>query len=222
VEYRLDFSWLSDAVWLIGSGALMTLFLSVMSAIFGTVISIVGAAARRARYAWLRKLVAGYVELIRNTPFLVQLFFMYFGLPSLSLRLNPVTAAIVAMTINLAAYGIEIVGAGIDAVAKGQREAGFALGLRAYQIFLKIILPQALRVIFPALASQIIITMLESAAVSQIAVRDLTYEADLLQARTFRAFETYFIVTLIYLALSVALRWALNAGDRRFVSVKTP
>jgi polar amino acid transport system permease protein len=221
VEYHLDFSWLSDAVWLIGKGALMTLFLTVMSAIFGTLISIVGAAARRARYSWLRKLVASYVELIRNTPFLVQLFFIYFGLPSLSLRLNPITAAIVAMTINLAAYGIEIVGAGIDAVAKGQREAGFALGLRAYQIFLKIILPQALRVIFPALASQIVITMLESAAVSQIAVRELTYEADLLQARTFRAFETYFIVTLIYLALSMALRWALSAGDRRFVSVNT-
>jgi polar amino acid transport system permease protein len=222
VEYRLDFGWLSDALWLIGNGALMTLFLSVMSAIFGTLISVVGAAARRARSGWARQLVATYVELIRNTPFLVQLFFIYFGLPSLGLRLNPVAAAIVAMTVNLAAYGIEIVGAGIDAVSKGQREAGVALGLRAYQIFLKIVLPQALKVIFPALASQIVITMLESAAVSQIAVRELTYEADLLQARTFRAFETYLIVTLVYLALSVALRWTLSAGDRRFFSTRAP
>jgi polar amino acid transport system permease protein len=220
VEYRLDFGWLSDAVWLIGNGALMTLFLSLMSAIFGTLISVVGAAARRTRFGWVRQLVATYVELIRNTPFLVQLFFIYFGLPSLGLRLNPVAAGIAAMTVNLAAYGIEIVGAGIDAVSKGQREAGVALGLRGYQIFLKIVLPQALKVIFPALASQIIITMLESAAVSQIAVRELTYEADLLQARTFRAFETYLIVTLVYLALSVALRWTLNTGDRRFFSIK--
>jgi polar amino acid transport system permease protein len=220
VEYRLDFGWLSDAVWLIGNGALMTLFLSLMSAIFGTLISVVGAAARRTRFRWVRQLVATYVELIRNTPFLVQLFFIYFGLPSLGLRLNPVAAGIAAMTVNLAAYGIEIVGAGIDAVSKGQREAGVALGLRGYQIFLKIVLPQALKVIFPALASQIVITMLESAAVSQIAVRELTYEADLLQARTFRAFETYLIVTLVYLALSVALRWTLNTGDRRFFSTK--
>jgi polar amino acid transport system permease protein len=220
VEYRLDFGWLSDALWLIGNGALMTLFLSLMSAIFGTLISVVGAAARRTRFGWVRQLVATYVELIRNTPFLVQLFFIYFGLPSLGLRLNPVAAGIAAMTVNLAAYGIEIVGAGIDAVSQGQREAGVALGLRGYQIFLKIVLPQALKVIFPALASQIVITMLESAAVSQIAVRELTYEADLLQARTFRAFETYLIVTLVYLALSVALRWTLNTGDRRFFSTK--
>jgi polar amino acid transport system permease protein len=222
VDYNLDFSWLGDAARLIGNGAVVTLFLIVVTALFGTMISVAGAAGRRARYAWLRKFVAAYVELIRNTPFLVQLFFIYFGLPSIGLRLNPVAAAIVAMTINLAAYGIEIVGAGIDAVPVGQREAGLALGFRPYRIFLKIVLPQALKVIFPALTSQIVITMLESAAVSQIAVRELTYEADLLQARTFRAFETYFVVTLIYLALSVALRWIMTAADRRFLTARAP
>ncbi|WP_164078886.1 ABC transporter permease subunit, partial [Stenotrophomonas maltophilia] len=87
-----------------------------------------------------------------------------------------------------------------------QTEAAKALGLRPRIIFIKIILPQALKVIFPALTSQIVIMMLESAVVSQIAVRELTYEADMLQARTFRAFETYFIVTLVYLGLSIALR----------------
>jgi polar amino acid transport system permease protein len=165
----------------------------------------------------LRGVVTSYVELIRNTPFLAQLFFIYFGLPSLGLRLNPIVSAILAMTINLAAYGIEIVGAGLDAVARGQREAGLALGLRPRQIFVKIVLPQALKVIFPALTSQIVITMLESAVVSQISVRELTYEADLLQARTFRSFETYLVVTVIYLFLSVALRRLMDAGDRRFL-----
>lgn len=222
MEYRLDFSWLGEAVQLISNGALTTLILIVVSALFGTMLSIAGAAGRRTPYKWLRNVVATYVEVIRNTPFLLQLFFIYFGLPSVGLRFAPVVAAIVAMTINLAAYGIEIVGAGIDAVPKGQREAGFALGFRPYRIFVKIVLPQALRVIFPALTSQIVITMLKSAAVSQIAVRELTYEADLLQARTFRAFETYLVVTLVYLALSIALRRLMMAGDRRFLSVRQP
>ena len=218
--YSLDFSWLGDALSLIGSGALMTIFLIVTSAFFGTFISIVGAAGRRSRLAVIRNAVASYVELIRNTPFLAQLFFIYFGLPSLGLRLDPVTSAILAMTVNLAAYGIEIVGAGLDAVPVGQREAGRSLGLRPTQIFVKIVLPQALKVIFPALTSQIVITMLESAAVSQIAVRDLTYEADMLQARTFRSFETYLVVTLVYLLLSVVLRRLMLAGDRRFLPAR--
>jgi polar amino acid transport system permease protein len=217
VAYSLDFSWLADAVSLILNGALMTILLVVVSASLGTLISILGAAGRRSRYAMLRGAVTSYVELIRNTPFLAQLFFIYFGLPSLGLLLNPVVSAILAMTINLAAYGIEIVGAGLDAVARGQREAGLALGLRPRQIFVKIVLPQALKVIFPALTSQIVITMLESAVVSQISVRELTYEADLLQARTFRSFETYLVVTIVYLVLSVALRRLMDAGDRRFL-----
>ncbi len=217
MAYSLDFSWLADAVSLILNGALMTILLVVVSASVGTLISILGAAGRRSRYAILRGAVTSYVELIRNTPFLAQLFFIYFGLPSLGLLLNPVVSAILAMTINLAAYGIEIVGAGLDAVARGQREAGLALGLRPRQIFVKIVLPQALKVIFPALTSQIVITMLESAVVSQISVRELTYEADLLQARTFRSFETYLVVTMVYLSLSVVLRRLMDAGDRRFL-----
>jgi polar amino acid transport system permease protein len=219
---NLDFSWLQDAGKLIASGALTTVFLVVVTALFGTVLSILGAAARTSRHAALRSGISAYVEAIRNTPFLAQLFFIFFGLPSLGIRLDPIVAAIVAMTVNLAAYGIEIVGAGLDAVPKGQREAGAALGLRPGLVFIKIVLPQALRVIFPALTSQIIIMMLESAVVSQISVRELTYEADLLQARTFRAFETYLVVTLVYLGLSVVLRRVMFASARLFVFSGTP
>ena len=133
----------------------------------------------------------------------MQLFFIYFGLPAIGIRLDPLTAAILAMTLNMAAYTTEIVGAGLDAVPPGQREAARALGLQPAQVFVKVVLPQALKVIFPALTSQIVIMMLESAVVSQIAVPELTFEADMLQARTFRAFETYFVVTLVYLGLSI-------------------
>jgi polar amino acid transport system permease protein len=216
--YVLDFGWLDDAITLIASGAAMTIFLIAVSAVAGIVLSVLGAAARRSRHALLRQAIGGYVELIRNTPFLVQLFFIFFGLPSLGIRLDPVVAAILAMTLNMTAYTTEIVGAGLDAVPKGQREAALALGLRPRLVFIKIVLPQALKVIYPALTSQIVIMMLESAVVSQIAVRELTYEADMLQARTFRAFETYFVVTLVYLAMSIGLRRLLVAGGNRFLA----
>ncbi|MBP1861331.1 amino acid ABC transporter permease [Rhizobium herbae] len=216
--YALDFGWLDDAILLIANGAAMTMFLIAVSAVAGTVLSILGAAGRRSRHAVIRQAIAAYVEFVRNTPFLVQLFFIYFGLPSLGIRLDPVVAAILAMTLNMTAYTTEIVGAGLDAVPKGQKEAALALGLRPRQVFIKIVLPQALKVIYPALTSQIVIMMLESAVVSQIAVRELTYEADMLQARTFRAFETYFIVTLVYLAMSIGLRRLLVAGGNRLLS----
>jgi len=213
----LDFNWLGTAFYELAHGTAMTIGLIAVSAGIGIVLSILGAAGRRSRLAAVRYGVRAYVELIRNTPFLVQLFFIFFGLPSLGLRLNPFVAASLAMTVNLTAYTIEIVGAGLDAVPVGQKEAGLALGLKARQIFVKIVLPQALRVIFPALTSQIVIMMLESAAVSQIAVRELTYEADLLQARTFLPFETYLVITMIYLGLSVALRKLLVAGGNRML-----
>ena len=210
--YNLEFGWLYDALGAITRGAGMTIFLIAVTTLFGTVLSVLGAAARRSKYRLLRQAVTAYVELVRNTPFLVQLFFIFFGLPAIGIRLDPILAAILAMTLNMAAYSTEIVGSGLDAVPKGQREAALALGLRPRQVFVKIVLPQALKIIFPALSSQIVIMMLESAVVSQIAVRELTYEADMLQARTFRAFETYFIVTLVYLGMAVALRKILFLG----------
>jgi polar amino acid transport system permease protein len=213
--YSLDFGWLAGAVGAIARGAATTMLLIVVTTFVGTLLSILGAAGRRNGPLLLKRAIGVYVEVMRNTPFLVQLFFIFFGLPSLGIRLDPILAAMLAMTLNMAAYTIEIVGAGLDAVPRGQTEAALALGLRPRQVFVKIVLPQALKVIYPALTSQIVIMMLESAVVSQIAVRELTYEADMLQARTFRAFETYLVVTMVYLGLSMGLRRLLVAGGRR-------
>ncbi|MEZ2328650.1 amino acid ABC transporter permease [Mesorhizobium sp. RCC_202] len=211
----MAFGWLAGALGDIARGAATTVLLIVVTTLLGTLLSILGAAGRRNGPVFLKRAIAVYVEVMRNTPFLVQLFFIFFGLPSLGIRLDPILAAMLAMTLNMAAYTIEIVGAGLDAVPGGQTEAALALGLRPRQVFIKIVLPQALKIIYPALTSQIVIMMLESAVVSQIAVRELTYEADMLQARTFRSFETYFVVTLVYLGLSMALRRLLVTGGRR-------
>ncbi|TJV04345.1 MAG: amino acid ABC transporter permease [Mesorhizobium sp.] len=211
----MAFGWLPGAVGDIAHGAATTILLIAVTTLAGTLLSILGAAGRRNGPVPLKRGIACYVEVMRNTPFLVQLFFIFFGLPSLGIRLDPILAAMLAMTLNMAAYTIEIVGAGLDAVPGGQTEAALALGLRPRQVFIKIVLPQALTIIYPALTSQIVIMMLESAVVSQIAVRELTYEADMLQARTFRSFETYFVVTLVYLLLSMALRRLLVTGGRQ-------
>jgi polar amino acid transport system permease protein len=215
--YQLDFGALSGYLGLFLQGLGVTLGLTAISATLGIVLSIGGAATARSGPAWARALVLSYVELIRNTPFIVQMFFIFFGLPSLGLKLTALQAAALAMTINLTAYAIEIVRAGIEAVPPGQREAGAALGIRPATAFLWVVLPQALANVYPALVSQIVMTMLESAVVSQIAVTDLTHVADLIQSRTYRAFETYFVITLVYLALAAGLRLLFALAGRRLL-----
>lgn len=213
--YELDFGAIADNLSELLRGAGVTLFLTAIAASLGIALSIGGAATARWGMRWARALVMAYVELIRNTPFIVQLFFIFFGLPSLGIRMTGITAAVLAMTINLTAYCIEIVRAGLEAVPPGQREAGLALGISPVSVFIYIILPQAIANVYPALVSQIIITMLESAVVSQIAVTDLTHVADFIQSRTYRAFETYFAVMVIYLGMALLLRWAFHRAGRR-------
>jgi polar amino acid transport system permease protein len=216
--YELDFGALAQYLSLFLEGTAVTLGLTAVASVLGLALSIAGAAAARGGLAWARKLIALYVELIRNTPFIVQMFFVFFGLPSLGLRLTALEAAVLAMTINLTAYAIEIMRAGIEAVPPGQSEAGRALGLHTVPIFALVVLPQALATVYPALVSQVVITMLESAVVSQIAVVDLTHVADFIQSRNFRAFETYFVITVVYFALAVVIRRALARGGRRLLA----
>ena len=218
--YVFDFSAIAANFGLLLHGAGLTIGLTAIAATLGMALSVGGAATVLWGRAWAQRLVRLYVELIRNTPFIVQLFFIFFGLPSFGVKLTAFEAAALAMTINLTAYGIEITRAGIEAVPPGQREAGYALGLAPISTFLYIVLPQAIAVVYPALVSQIIITMLESAVVSQVAVTDLTHAADLIQSRTYRAFETYFVVTLIYLGMALTLRALFNRAGRQLFAGK--
>jgi polar amino acid transport system permease protein len=159
-------------------------------------------------------IVGGYVEVVRNTPFIVQLFFIFFGLPAAGVKLTETTAAFLAMVFNLGAYSTEIIRAGIEAVPKGHLEAGESLAMSRMQILRWIVLKQAFQKIYPALASQIIIVMLGSAVVSQISAEDLTYAANYIQSRNFRAFEVYLVVALLYLLLAIAARAILRGVGR--------
>ena len=195
-------------------GAWLTLRLSAITMVLGLAVGILGAVGRSSRSRVVRAIVHGYVEAVRNTPFLVQLLLVYLGLPSLGLRLTPDQAALLAMVVNLGAYATEIVRAGIEAVPSGQIEAGRALGLRPHQIFRFVVLLPALRTVFPALGSQFILVMLASSVVSVISAEELTAVTDTIIARNFRSFEFYLVATGLYLAMSLAFQGVFALIDR--------
>ena len=198
-------------------GLLVTLGLTAAAASFGLVLGIACAWARAEGPRWLQAVVGAYVELIRNTPFIIQLFFVFFGLPSLGLRLSPEVASVLAMVLNLGGYACEIVRAGIENTNRGQIEAAQSLALDRWQIFSRVVLPPALRRVWPAIVGQIIIVMLGSAVCSQISTPEASYAANLISSRTFRSFESYIVVTLLYLGLAVLLRSLLNWAGPRFI-----
>jgi polar amino acid transport system permease protein len=199
------------------TGVVWTLGLTAVAMAIGLFVSVAGAWVRNSGPMWLAIPVAAYVEIIRNTPFIVQLFFLFFGLPALGLRLSPPVASVLALTLNLGAYGTEIIRAGLLATPRGQIEAAQSLALSGYQVFTRIVLPPALKKVWPALVSQIIIVMLGSAVCGQIATEELSYAANVISATSFRTFEAYIIATAVYLLLALGVRQALNWAGPRFV-----
>ena len=202
---------------LLAVGVLWTLGLTAVSTVIGVAVGVACAWSRTHGAPWLKGVVGVYVELVRNTPFIVQLFFVFFGLPAAGVRLSPELASIIAMVVNLGAYATEIIRAGIEATPRGQIEAALSLAMSRAQIFGRVVLPPALRKVWPALVSQIIIVMLGSAVCGQISTEELSFAANLIQSRNFRAFEAFIIATGIYLALSIALRRLLNWLGPRFL-----
>ncbi|OGB32928.1 MAG: polar amino acid ABC transporter permease [Burkholderiales bacterium RIFCSPLOWO2_02_FULL_66_35] len=216
---RIEFDFIAVLLqWpLLAKGVLWTLGLTAISAVIGLLVGTLCAWARSSGPLWLRWVVGSYVELIRNTPFIVQLFFVFFGLPAAGVKLTPETASVIAMVVNLGAYAAEIIRAGIEATPKGQFEAAASLALSKLQTFRYVVLPPALQKVWPALTSQIIIVMLGSAVCGQISTEELSYAANLIQSRNFRAFEAFIIATGIYLLLSVGVRALLNWAGPRYL-----
>lgn len=223
MNYQFEFGPVLQAWPTLLHGTWVTIQLSLLATLLGLVVAIFGAWGKTSGPAPVRFAINAYVELIRNTPFLVQLFFFFFALPAIGLRWSPYTSALVAMVVNLGAYATEIIRAGIESIPKGQIEAGLALNLKRWEIFRYVILKPALKTIYPALTSQFILLMLSSAVVSVISADDLTSVAANIQSETFRSFEVYIVVALIYLVLSLLFsglfklvhRMCLNYPDRR-------
>ncbi len=214
---QLDFATVLGQWPMLLKGLLLTLGLTVLAVPLGVLVGIACAWIRLHCGLALRTAAAAYVEVFRNTPFIIQLFFLFFGLPALGLRLSPEFASVLAMTLNLGAYACEQIRAGIESTPRGQIEAAQCLALNRWQTFTRVVLPPSLGRVWPALTGQIIIVMLGSAVCSQISTEEVSYAANLISSRTFRSFESYILVALIYLALSVLLRQFLNWVGPRFV-----
>ena len=210
MHYVFQFGIVYDNLPLLLHGALLTIRLSALAMLFGAVVGVLGAAVSTSSSRWARGIVRAYVEVIRNTPFLVQLFIIYFSLPAIGLRFRADQAALLGMTINLGAYATEIIRGGIESIPAGQIEAGRALGLRRWHIFRFIVLLPALRVVYPALVSQFILLMLGSSVISSISAEDLTAVTNSLQSTTFRSFEFYFAATAIYFVMALGFRRVLD------------
>ena len=194
-------------------GLWVSLLLTVVGVVVGTALGIAGGLGRTSRHAWLRWALRGYVELFRNTPLLVQLFLVFFGLPSLGIRLSPVVAACVTLVLNNAAYTTEIVRVGIAATPRGQVEAAMSLALKPWQILAFIVIPPALERIYPTLVSQNVLLMLSTSITSAIGVQELTGSAAAINADTFRSLEVFLTSAAIYLSLTYIQRAVLFAGE---------
>lgn len=202
MNYQLDFTPVIDGLPSLLLGCLGTFLLALCGMVLAVIIGIGGVALRDSHIKALRWLVIGFVELIRNTPFLVQIFFLFFALPLIGIRLAPTPTAIIALGINGGAYAIEIIRGGVQSISKGQMEAGLALGLHKVQVFRLIILKPALRAIYPSLTSQFVLLTLSTSICSAISAYEMTSVAQRIESDSFRSFEVYFTITVFYLVIS--------------------
>jgi polar amino acid transport system permease protein len=200
------------------AGAGLTLRLSVLATLLGLCIAVPCAWGRAEGPAVIRRCIGFYVELIRNTPLLIQIYLVFFGLPALGARLSADTAALLALTLNVGAYSTEIIRSGIDSIDRGQLEAGRALGLKPIQIFRFVVIRPSLRNVYPALTSQFIILMLFSSLVSVIAANDLSSVASHIQSVTFLPFEVYLITTLLHFVMSAGLSGVFTLLYHRLIA----
>ncbi len=196
-------------------GALTTLHISILTLFFSFVVGTAGALCRMSRVRWLHGPATWYVEFIRNTPLLVQLFFIYFGLSQVDIQVPNYVAGLIGLVVNNSAYLTEIIRTGIQAVHKGQFEAGLSLGLSFPQLMRRVVFPQAFRVIYPPLCNQFVGIILWSSLVSTIAVEDLAMRGKQLASTTFRSFETYIVLTLIYVVMTLMVSGTLKLVGRR-------
>ncbi len=216
----LDFSIIPGIIPALLVGTCMTIELAVIAVAIGLVIGSFAGIARVGEDPVARIIAGVYVDFIRGTPLLVQLFLVYFGLPTLIGRPVPsFAAAITAMGINSGAYVAEIVRAGIQSVDRGQMEAARSLGLTYSESMRYIIFPQAFRRIIPPLGNELIAMLKDSSLVSVIALEELLRKGQVVITRTFRPFEVYMVVALIYLAMTLAISRLVSWSERRLRAV---
>lgn len=200
-------------------GALVTLQITLVAVSCGVLIGLFVGVAELSSYRILRIPAKIYVDIIRGTPLLVQIFIIYFALPAIiGMRIEPYIAAVVACSINSGAYVAEIFRAGIQSIDKGQFEAGRSLGFNWYQTMLKIVIPQAFRRTIPQLGNEFIAMLKDSSLVSVIGFEELTRKGQLVIAATYRSFEIWSAVAIIYLIMTLTISRLVSYLEKKYNS----
>jgi polar amino acid transport system permease protein len=195
----------------------LTLQVTLLAFVLAMLLGLLTALASSSRVGLLQTIARVYIEAIRNTPVLLQIFIVFFGLPSLGITLNAYTAGVIALGVNVGAYLAEVFRAGIQSVPRGQLEAASILGLERSQIFIEVVLPQAARAVYPAIVNNLIQLLLGTSLLSAIALPALSGTATVINARTLLYIQTFSITLIAYLFLSNLLSWlAGQIGVRVF------
>ena len=197
------------------SGIILTIVISVASIAAGMALGIAVAASRMSRIRGLRLIATSYVEIIRNTPLLVQLFLLYFGLPEVGFKPSAVQAAIVALALNNGAYLGEIIRGGLQSVPRGQIEAAAALGLSQRTTYVQVLLPLGLRSVVPAITNQFILTILATSIASVVGTPELTQQVLFIDSRVFRTVELLIFLTGAYAVMTLTVSVASSLLTRR-------
>ena len=215
MAYQFQFDALAPFTGQLIDGMLHTLAYAASSIVIGMAIGVVGALVLIYGSKPLRGATRIYVEFFRNTPALVQLFLIYFGLPNLGVRLDAPVAGVISLALYCGAYMVEVFRSGLLSVPNGLAEAGAALGLRRRQVLVHVLFVPALRNVFPALASQMVLTLIGTSLISQIGVEDIFHAGSFIDSRTFRSFEVYLVICAMYFVVVQALRIVLGFVQRR-------
>lgn len=196
-------------------GIVYTLIITVFSVFFGFILGFIFAMFRRSKNKVLHGLAVAYIEFIRGTPMMVQVMFVYFGIGEIIQNIPALVAGIIAVSINSGAYVAEIIRSGIQAINHGQFEASRSLGMSQKLTMRYVIMPQALRNIWPALGNEFITLLKDSSIVSVIGVTELMYQTQLVQSATYKGAFPLFIAMMIYFILTFSLTRLLNYGERK-------
>lgn len=212
----MDFSFLSRYYQMYITGTLNTLALAFFTLLLGVVFGVLLALMRLSKNPILKGIASSYIEFIRGTPLLVQLYIVYYGLPQITgMRFPSFFAGIIALTINSSAYIAEIIRAGILSVNAGQMEAVRSLGMSHTLAMRYIIIPQAFKNILPALGNEFIVVIKESAIVSIIGIYDIMYSGNIIRGNTYRPFEPLIVVAIIYFVITFTLSNLMGIAERR-------
>ena len=212
---KIDWAIIEMAIPLLARGTLVTLEVSFLAAIFGTLIGFVFGLMSLSNIVVLRWFVRGYVDFVRGTPLLIQIFLVFFSLPMIGIRLHEITAGVVALSFNAAGYVAEIVRGSVGSIEKGQTEAARSIGMTNRQILTSILLPQTLRAIVPPLTNELITLTKSSSLLSVISVYELTRAGQAIISVHFVPFEIYGLLALYYYVIINALAWASRQVEHR-------